>query len=157
MLTAPGSGRAQELAARRQRASWSTDRSYHLDCRTLPATQYPGSQLPGLLPGLASFPINPGSLKFIEEILRSFRGKKHMTRKSYPIGLVQSNSEVFTGPASLRYPFNLVEATRGDHLKMIQEVISRLATCSFQLKGWVVTLAAALQVLLESFLLHKVR
>ena len=29
---------------------------------------------------------------------------------------------------------------------MIQEVISRLATCSFQLKGWVVTLAAALQV-----------
>jgi hypothetical protein len=32
---------------------------------------------------------------------------------------------------------------------MIQEVISRLATCSFQLKGWAVTLAAALQVFLK--------
>jgi hypothetical protein len=32
---------------------------------------------------------------------------------------------------------------------MIEEVISRLATCSFQLKGWVVTLAAALQVFLK--------
>ena len=32
---------------------------------------------------------------------------------------------------------------------MIQGVINRLATCSFQLKGWVVTLAAALQVFLK--------
>jgi hypothetical protein len=42
-----------------------------------------------------------------------------------------------------------VEAARIEHLKMIQGVINRLATCSFQLKGWVVTLAAALQVFLK--------
>ncbi len=42
-----------------------------------------------------------------------------------------------------------MEAARGEHLKMIQEVVSRLATCSFQLKGWMVTLAAALQVFLK--------
>jgi hypothetical protein len=42
-----------------------------------------------------------------------------------------------------------VEAARIEHLKMIQEVIGRSATCSFQLKGWVVTLAAALQVFLK--------
>jgi hypothetical protein len=39
--------------------------------------------------------------------------------------------------------------SRSEHLKMVQEVINRLATCSFQLKGWVVTLAAALQVFLK--------
>jgi hypothetical protein len=32
---------------------------------------------------------------------------------------------------------------------MVQEVIGRLATCSFQIKGWVITLAAALQVFLK--------
>ena len=42
-----------------------------------------------------------------------------------------------------------MEAARIEHLKMIQGVINRLATCSFQLKGWVVTLAAALQVFLK--------
>jgi hypothetical protein len=42
-----------------------------------------------------------------------------------------------------------VEADRGEHLKMIQEVVSRLATCSFQLKGWIVTLTAALVVFLK--------
>jgi hypothetical protein len=40
-------------------------------------------------------------------------------------------------------------AARGEHLKMIQQVVSRLATCSFQLKGWVITLAVALQVFLK--------
>jgi hypothetical protein len=42
-----------------------------------------------------------------------------------------------------------VQIDRGEHLKMIQEVISRLSTCSFQLKGWVVTLTAALVVFLK--------
>src|ERR671922_208427 len=42
-----------------------------------------------------------------------------------------------------------VDTGRSEHLKIIQEVISRLATCSFQLKGWVITLAAALQVFLK--------
>jgi hypothetical protein len=42
-----------------------------------------------------------------------------------------------------------VDPARIEHLKMIQAVISRLATCSFQLKGWVITLAAALQVFLK--------
>lgn len=32
---------------------------------------------------------------------------------------------------------------------MVQEVINRLAQCSFQLKGWAVTLAAALQIFLK--------
>jgi hypothetical protein len=42
-----------------------------------------------------------------------------------------------------------IAESRSEHLKMVQDVISRLATCSFQLKGWVVTLAAALQVFLK--------
>ncbi len=42
-----------------------------------------------------------------------------------------------------------MEADRNEHLKMVQEVISRLATCSFQLKGWTVTLAAGLIVFLK--------
>jgi hypothetical protein len=33
-----------------------------------------------------------------------------------------------------------MEAAQHEHLKMIQEVINRLATCSFQLKGWMVAL-----------------
>lgn len=32
---------------------------------------------------------------------------------------------------------------------MVQDVVSRLATCSFQLKGWAVTLAAGLVVFLK--------
>jgi hypothetical protein len=56
---------------------------------------------------------------------------------------------MFTGPESQPYTSGFVEAARIEHLKMIQGVINRLATCSFQLKGWVVTLAAALQVFLK--------
>src|ERR1700693_1948280 len=33
-----------------------------------------------------------------------------------------------------------MEAAQHEHLKMIQEIINRLATCSFQLKGWIVAL-----------------
>lgn len=40
----------------------------------------------------------------------------------------------------------LVEAPQGSNLKMIQEMINRLANGSFQLKDWVVTLAGALQL-----------
>ena len=38
---------------------------------------------------------------------------------------------------------------RKDHLQMIQGIIDRMAQNSFQLKGWTVTLAAALEVFLE--------
>ena len=38
---------------------------------------------------------------------------------------------------------------RKDHLQMIQGVINRMAQNSFQLKGWTVTLAAALVVFLK--------
>src|SRR5947208_4114231 len=36
-----------------------------------------------------------------------------------------------------------------DHLQMIQGIIDRMAQNSFQLKGWTVTLAAALEVFLK--------
>ncbi len=42
-----------------------------------------------------------------------------------------------------------MDAARTEHLRMIQEAINRMATCSFQLKGWAVTLAAALEVFLQ--------
>src|SRR5258708_64837 len=61
----------------------------------------------------------------------------------------QCRLAIFTSPGLSRYILNFVEADRGEHLKMVQEIISRLATCSFQLKGWVVTLAAALVVFLK--------
>jgi uncharacterized membrane protein YbaN (DUF454 family) len=38
---------------------------------------------------------------------------------------------------------------RKDHLQMIQGVIDRMGQNSFQLKGWAVTLAAALEVFLK--------
>ena len=38
---------------------------------------------------------------------------------------------------------------RREHLQMIQGVIDRMANCSFQLKGWAVTLAVALEVFLK--------
>ena len=38
---------------------------------------------------------------------------------------------------------------RKDHLQMIQGIIERMAQNSFQLKGWTVTLAAALEVFLK--------
>ncbi len=38
---------------------------------------------------------------------------------------------------------------RKDHLQMIQGIIDRMAQNSFQLKGWTVTLAAALEVFLK--------
>src|SRR6266481_8112352 len=38
---------------------------------------------------------------------------------------------------------------RKDHLQMIQGIIDRMAQNSFQLKGWMVTLAAALEVFLK--------
>ena len=38
---------------------------------------------------------------------------------------------------------------RKDHLQMIQGIIDRMAQNSFQLKGWTVTLAAALVVFLK--------
>ncbi|MGH9551227.1 MAG: hypothetical protein ACRD3W_17725 [Terriglobales bacterium] len=38
---------------------------------------------------------------------------------------------------------------RREHLQMIQHVIDRMAQCSFQLKGWSVTLAVALEVFLK--------
>jgi hypothetical protein len=44
---------------------------------------------------------------------------------------------------------DFVEAERIERLKIIQGVINRLATCSFQLKGWVVALAATLQAFLK--------
>ena len=56
---------------------------------------------------------------------------------------------MFTGPESPPYTSGFVEAARIEHLNMIQGVVNRLATCSFQLKRWVVTLAAALQVFLK--------
>ena len=42
-----------------------------------------------------------------------------------------------------------MDTDRIEHLKLIQATIGRLATSSFQLKGWAVTLATALQVFLE--------
>ena len=39
---------------------------------------------------------------------------------------------------------------RREHLQMIQGVIDRMAKCSFQLNGWSVTLAVALEVFLKS-------
>jgi len=38
---------------------------------------------------------------------------------------------------------------RKEHLQMIQRIIDRMAENSFQLKGWTVTLAAALKVFLK--------
>jgi hypothetical protein len=42
-----------------------------------------------------------------------------------------------------------MDDSRREHLKMIQDTIARLAQCSFQLKGWSVTLAVALEVFLK--------
>jgi hypothetical protein len=43
---------------------------------------------------------------------------------------------------------------RKDHLQMIQGIIYRMAQNSFQLKGWTVTLAAALEVFLRRLFDH---
>ncbi len=42
-----------------------------------------------------------------------------------------------------------MDEARKDHLQMIQGIIDRMAQNSFQLKGWTVTLAAALMVFLK--------
>jgi hypothetical protein len=42
-----------------------------------------------------------------------------------------------------------VDNSRIEHLRMIQGVITRLSQNSFQLKGWAVTIAVALQVFLK--------
>lgn len=42
-----------------------------------------------------------------------------------------------------------MDTGRTEHLQMIQGVIDRISQCSFQLKGWAVTLAAALEIFLK--------